>query len=100
MLGADKHHDVVRDHFALLFPDKISQDHYLIYNVGTLISIDDGLSRFNDYLRTVGLILIGGLEVVDFLYGDGGILYVVVYTALPKLEYLEYMYKRSVDKNI
>jgi len=64
--------------------------------VGVDNSVDQGIKNLLGFLRHRGDVLIGELEIFDgFLYGRE-VFYTILYQALPKLEYLEYMHNKVV----
>ena len=82
------------DHLIELFGLGIHSCWY----IGLVNSIDTGVKNLEKYLAAHGHILIEIPELFDYLNGDQ-INYFILYKSLPKLEYLEYMYKKKVNKN-
>lgn len=74
----------------------VNNNTYDIWHIGLANSIDVGLKNLYKHLSQNDEILI---EITDmFDYSDlGQLYYFCVYRALPKLEYLEYMWQKKVD---
>lgn len=65
--------------------------------VGTENTVEQGVNSLLAFLRNKGYVLIGEPEVIDYLAYGTEIIYRILYQALPKLEYLEYMYDKVVN---
>jgi hypothetical protein len=76
----------------------LAEDHD-VYYVGSRNTIDEGIRNFYEHLDHRGHILIEEPEIIDYLEYDT-IIYIIIYKSLGKLEYLEYLWEKSVDKNV
>jgi len=88
------------------FADKELYDYlphdYNIWYIGIENAIDEGINDLLTNLKKHGHIIIGEPELADYIYVGlkNGIIYVILYKSLPKLEYLEYKLKEKEDKNV
>jgi hypothetical protein len=71
----------------------------LIFHVGTENTVNEGIRNFYENLDRHGQILINEPEMVDYLNCNGKLSYIILYESLGKLEYLEYLWAKSVDNN-
>ena len=81
----------------LVYIQELADDH-LIYYIGSENTVDEGIRRFFKNMDDHGHILIEEPEMIDFIDHDT-VIQIIIYKSLPKLEYLEYMYEKRVDKN-
>lgn len=75
-----------------------------IWFVGFDYTIEEGLNNLISHLEKSGYILIDKPEVLDYCDCMGNlnkttIVYMLLYQALPKLEYLAWRHKQRVGKN-
>lgn len=71
-----------------------------IYHVGTENTMDEGIKQFYANLDKHDQILINEPETVSYLNHSSKISHIILYESLSKLEYLEYLWAKSVDKNV
>lgn len=88
--------DIVEDIISVA----VYAENRFIYHVGTENTMDEGIKQFYANLGKHGQILINEPETVSYLNHSGKVSHLILYESLSKLEYLEYLWINSVDKNV
>ncbi len=72
----------------------VNNNVYDVWYIGMDNSIETGLKNLYSHLNRQGEVLLEITDLFDYMY-FGQISYFFVYRALPKLEYLEYMWEKK-----